>query len=58
MQESKPTHAEAAKGPASGTPQTTTEPAPDFPARRQLLAPATGLVDRVRDYLTGRGRGR
>ncbi|WP_372348405.1 hemerythrin domain-containing protein [Streptomyces sp. KL116D] len=30
--------------------------APNTPPGNKLLAPGTGLVDRVRDYLTGRGR--
>ncbi|MEU6847737.1 hemerythrin domain-containing protein [Streptomyces sp. NPDC046716] len=30
--------------------------APDSPATLKLLAPGAGLVDRVRDYVTGRGR--
>ncbi|TMR20516.1 hemerythrin domain-containing protein [Nonomuraea turkmeniaca] len=30
--------------------------APDTPPANKLLAPGTGLVDRVRDALTGRGR--
>ncbi|MCF3120178.1 hemerythrin domain-containing protein [Streptomyces arenae] len=30
--------------------------APSTPPGNKLLAPGTGLVDRVRDYLTGRGR--
>lgn len=30
--------------------------APDTPPLNKLLAPGTGLVDRVRDFVTGRGR--
>ncbi|TDB74384.1 hemerythrin domain-containing protein [Actinomadura sp. KC216] len=30
--------------------------APDRPPLNKLLAPGTGLIDRVRDHLTGRGR--
>lgn len=31
--------------------------APDTPPANKLLAPGTGMVDRLRDMLTGRGRG-
>jgi hemerythrin superfamily protein len=31
--------------------------APDRPPLNKLLAPGVGLVDRIRDHLTGRGRG-
>ncbi|WP_345703952.1 hypothetical protein [Kitasatospora paranensis] len=30
--------------------------APSSPTARRLLAPGIGLIDRVRDYRSGRGR--